>query len=256
MTVLRLDNVSARPWGTPLLRDINLSLAPGEVLGIIGPNGAGKSSLLRLISQDIPLENGTIELTGRALTAWPLRERACRMAVLPQLSLLGFPYTVAEVVQLGRIPHATGNSADKAIVDEVLDAVDMLHLRQRLYTELSGGERQRTQLARVFAQIWQGAERLLLLDEPTSALDLAHQQQVLATISRLAADGCAVVMVIHDFNLLAGNAGQLLALHEGRPYALGTPGSVLSEQLFREVFKASVHISQHPVHGHPLVVSA
>ena len=256
MNMLTLEHLSASPWGTPLLQDINLSLAAGEILGVIGPNGAGKSSLLRLISQDIPAASGSIRLAGKPLAQWPLRERACRMAVLPQLSLLGFPYTVEEVVHLGRIPHDTGMAIDAAIVEEVLAAVDMIQLRHRLYTELSGGERQRTQLARVFAQIWRGTERLLLLDEPTSALDLAHQQQVLQTISRLAADGCAVVMVVHDFNLLAASAGQLLALHHGRAWALGDPQTVLSEQLFREVFNAAVHISHHPVHGYPLVIGA
>jgi len=256
MSVLTLDKVSARPWGTPLLQDIDLSLAAGDVLGVIGPNGAGKSSLLRLVAGDIPLDSGSIGLLGKPLAQWPLRERACRMAVLPQLSLLSFPYTVEEVVDLGRIPHDTGNAVDASIVEEVLAAVDMGRLRHRLYTELSGGERQRAQLARVFAQVWRGGERLLLLDEPTSALDLAHQQQVLQAISRLAADGCAVVMVIHDFNLLAASAGQLLALHGGRCYAMGAPDVVLSQQLFRDVFSAEVHITRHPVHGRPLVVSA
>jgi iron complex transport system ATP-binding protein len=175
--------------------------------------------------------------------------------VLPQLSQLDFPYTVEEVVGLGRTPHDTGNAGDREIVCEAMAAFDVTALRHRRYTELSGGERQRAQLARVFAQVWRPGERLLLLDEPTSALDLAHQQQVMAVVAELAATGCAVVMVVHDVNLLAAHADRLLTLHHGRAYALGTPREVISETLFREVFAARVHLGRHPVSGDPLVLS-
>ena len=256
MSVLTLERVTTRPWGPPLLEDIDLALAPGEVLGVIGPNGAGKSSLLRLVSGDIAVHAGTIRFLGKPLPLWNLRERACRLAVLPQLSLLDFPSTVEEVVGLGRTPHDTGSAGDREIVREAMAALDVTALRHRRYTELSGGERQRTQLARVFAQVWRPGERLLLLDEPTSALDLAHQQQVMAVVPKLAASGCAVVMVVHDVNLLAAHADRLLALHRGRAYALGPPREVINETLFREVFDARVHLGRHPVTGDPLVLSA
>ncbi len=256
MSLLKLSDIVARPWGPVLLQAIDLSVEAGEVLGVIGPNGAGKSSLLQLICGQLALHSGSIQLSGQALQQWTLMQRARRLAVLPQRSVLEFPFTVEEVVRLGRMPHNSGHAADSRVVDEVLAAVDMRALRHRPYTQLSGGERQRTQLARVFAQIWQGEERLLLLDEPTSALDLAHQQQLVQTVARLAADGCAVVMVVHDVNLLAACADRLLALGEGRPHALGEPAQVLTEQLFQTLFSARVHITRHPVHDYPLVIPA
>jgi iron complex transport system ATP-binding protein len=255
VTVLALDKVTTRPWGPPLLQAIDLALEAGEVLGVMGPNGAGKSSLLKLVSGDMPAHAGTISFLGKPLSRWTLRERARRLAVLPQLSQLDFPYTVEEVVGLGRTPHDTGRAGDREIVCEAMAAFDVTALRHRRYTELSGGERQRAQLARVFAQVWRPGERLLLLDEPTSALDLAHQQQVMAVVAELAATGCAVVMVVHDVNLLAAHADRLLALHRGQAYALGTPREVISETLFREVFAARVHLGRHPVSGDPLVLS-
>ena len=256
MTVLALEKVTTRPWGPPLLEAIDIALEAGEILGVVGPNGAGKSSLLRLVSGDLPAHAGTISFLGKPLAQWALRERACRLAVLPQLSQLDFPYTVEEVVGLGRTPHETGSASDREIVREAMAALDVDALRHRRYTELSGGERQRAQLARVFAQVWRPGERLLLLDEPTSALDLAHQQQVMAVVTALAASGCTVVMVVHDINLLAAHADRLLALHRGRTYALGPPREVINEALFRDVFDARVHLGRHPVSGEPLVLSA
>ena len=183
MAGLDLHRVSAAPWGAPLLQDISLQLAEGRVLAVIGPNGAGKSSLLHTIAGGLAVASGELHLDGRPLAGWPERERARALALQAQHSALNFPFTVEEVVLLGRIPHDSG-SAER--------------LRHRPFTQLSGGEKQRVQLARAVAQVWRREDapcRLLLLDEPSSALDLAHQRMVLALVSRLAADGVAVVLV-------------------------------------------------------------
>jgi iron complex transport system ATP-binding protein len=172
------------------------------------------------------------------------------------LSLLNFPYTVEEVVALGRMPHDTGLSIDKAIFAEVMAATDITGLRGRLYTRLSGGEKQRVQLARVFAQIWDsGAGGLLLLDEPTTALDLSHQQLVVAAVRQLAQTGCAVALAIHDLNLVAGLADSIAVLDRGRIAACGAPGEIFTQDLFREVFAIDVLISRHPDRDQPLVIS-
>jgi len=256
VSTLQLTGVYAAPWGEALLKDITLTLEPGAVLGLAGPNGAGKSSLLQLISGDIQISAGQVTFGGRSLAQWSPLERAQNMAVLPQMSLLNFPYIVDEVVMLGRIPHSSGHQVDRDVVDEALQLTDTLHLRHRLYTQLSVGEKQRTQLARVFAQVC-GKESLvgslLLLDEPTSALDLAHQQQVLLAVRQLTRRGCSVVLVIHDLNLAATIADQILVLDKGRQAALGSPDQVFTQALFKEVFDVDVIISGHPQGGFPLI---
>ena len=256
MSVLQLERASASPWGSPLLENISVSLEPGEVLGLAGPNGAGKSSLLRLVAGDIPLSDGRLLLNGKPRGDWPARPLARKLAYLPQLSLLNFPYTVEEVVALGRMPHDTGLDIDNDIFAQVMAATDISGLRGRLYTRLSGGEKQRVQLARVFAQIWDaGVGGLLLLDEPTTALDLSHQQLVGAAVRHLAQTGCAVALAIHDLNLAAGVADTIAVLHRGRIAACGSPRKVFTETLFREVFAIDVVISQHPERDQPLVIS-
>jgi len=257
MSVLQLCQISAAPWGPTLLDDINISLEPGNILGLAGPNGAGKSSLLKLIAGDIQSSGGELTLGGQPLGHWTPQQRARRLAFLPQMSLLSFPYTVEEVVLLGRTPHASGAATDREILEQVLQLTDTLDLRHRLYTQLSGGERQRTQLARVFAQVW-GEDsldgKLLLLDEPTSALDLAHQQQMLSAVQLLARRGCAVVLAIHDLNLAASIADTVLVLDHGRQVALGSPQQVFTQSLFREVFQVDVIVSSHPQQGFPLII--
>jgi len=256
MNLLSVNKVDAAPWGEFVLRGIDLELLAGEVLGVIGPNGAGKSSLLKLLSGDISLTAGSIELMGQSLADWALLPRARTLAVLPQLSLLNFPYTVEEVILLGRTPHGTGYKRDQQIMQEVMLATDTQGLRGRIYTQLSGGEKQRVQLARVFAQVWRDEDRprLLLLDEPTTALDLAHQQLIMASIRNLANTGCGVVMVAHDFNLVASVAQQIIAVAEGRVVASGTPESVLTEEFFARIFGVQVTLSTHPQSQRPLVI--
>lgn len=258
MNSLLLENVSAQPWGNTLLQDISLQLPAGEILGIIGPNGAGKSSLLQVITGDIPISAGHISILGKAATEWKLSPRAQTMAVLPQLSLLNFPYTVEEVIMLGRTPHSSGYTRDRDIVRQVMTATDTSRIKQRIYTQLSGGEKQRVQLARVMAQVWaeeSSGDRLLLLDEPTTALDLAHQQLIMRTLGELADTGCGIVIVAHDFNLVAAIADQVCALDEGSQHSYGSPEAVLCPSVFREVFQVEVSVGAHPNTGKPSVFS-
>ena len=138
-----------------------------------------------------------------------------------------------------------------------LEAMDMTQLRDRLYTHLSGGEKQRTQLARVMAQIWRGEDagaRLLLLDEPTASLDLGHQQQLMQRVRDFAAQGVAVLMVLHDLNLALSFADRLLALQGGQLIADGPAVGVLSSDLLGSLFGASVELFHHPQTGRPVVL--
>jgi len=256
VSTLQLDSICASPWGEALLKDITLNLKAGEILALAGPNGAGKSSLLQLIAGDVQPSAGQLTFNDRILSDWAPQDRAQHLSYLPQMCLLNFPYTVEEVVMLGRTPHSSGMQRDRDVVEQALQLTDTSPLRQRLYTQLSGGEKQRTQLARIIAQICDRDSltgRLLLLDEPTSALDLAHQQQVLLAVRQLALQGCAVVLVIHDLNLAASIADQILVLDKGRQVALGTPDQVFTTTLFEDVFAVEVSISRHPQGDYPMI---
>lgn len=253
MNVLAINQLLAAPWGWPLLEGINLQLGEGEIVGIIGPNGAGKSSLLAAISGEFNIAQGEINLFDRALTGWCNTERAQIMAMLPQRSQLNFPYTVAEVILLGRIPHNTGVKQDQKILLEVMAATDTFELYDRIYLQLSGGEKQRVQLARVFAQIWPtaGQPRLLLLDEPSSALDLAHQQLILRSLRALAQTGCSILLVSHDFNLISALSDRVCALAKGKIHSSGRPHQVMTKEVFKAVFNVDVAIGTHPISGRP-----
>lgn len=257
MSLLELHNLNVTLGGNLCLNGVNLRLNVDEVAAIIGPNGAGKTTLLRAVAGELQPDSGRVTVCGHAHTHWSLQERARHLAVLPQASALNFPFRVEEVVALGRIPHSTGRRIDDAIVTEALAALDILHLRQRLYPQLSGGEKQRTQLARVMAQIWRAEDadgRLLLLDEPTASLDLGHQQQLMEKVRAFAAQGAAVLMVLHDLNLALGSADRLLALHQGRLVADGPPGEVLNADLLQRLFGARAELFHHPISGRPLVL--
>lgn len=252
--------VSALSAKQSLFRDVNFELAVGEVLAIIGPNGAGKTSLLKSLVDEWPCEQGEISYSGKTLQGWPVAERAKQLAILPQQSLLNFPYTVEEVVLLGRTPHATGQKIDKAIVDAAIAEVDLGHLRKKLYTQLSGGEKQRTQLARAMTQIstidgsHEGTPRYLFLDEPTSSLDLGHQKQLMQWVQRFAQQGVSIVMVVHDVSLAARYADRLLAMREGRVVAFGSAHNVVTETVMKELYQVDVKVITHPETGLPVVL--
>ncbi|MCJ0975173.1 heme ABC transporter ATP-binding protein [Pseudomonas sp. PS1] len=253
--MLRAESLEVRRGARCVLQGIDLHLRAGEVFGVLGPNGAGKSSLLGALSGELTASSGRVLVADRPLHEWPSRERAQRLAVLPQQSGLSFGFRVEEVVAMGRLPHSEGRSADRLIVEQALAAADASHLEGRSYLSLSGGERQRVHLARVLAQLWPGAEgRVLLLDEPTSALDPLHQHSTLQAVRGFAERGAAVLVILHDLNLAARYCDRLLLLHEGRAHLQGSVDAVLRAEPLREVFGLDVLVQRHPERGHPLVV--
>lgn len=241
---------------TEVLRDISFQLHPGQVLGVLGPNGAGKSSLLGALCGELTPSQGQVSLAGRALSQWSGQARARRLAVLPQVSSLGFSFSVEEVVGMGRLPHATGQQRDREVIEAALNAADACHLIGRSYLALSGGERQRVHLARVLAQLWPGEEgTTLLLDEPTSMLDPLHQHTTLQAVRAIAERGAAVLVVLHDLNLASRYCDRILLLEQGRNYALDTPEQVLTPAALKVVFGIEVLVQPHPERGHPLIIT-
>ncbi len=229
------------PARRQVLRGLDLVVGDGELLALLGPNGSGKTTLLRAIAGTVPRDAGEILLFGRALASWSRVALARRVAVLPQSLVLPDGFRVAELVEMGRAPHASrwfGSSVEDAhAVERALADADALDLAERQADELSGGERQRVLVAMALAQ----EPELLLLDEPTLHLDIAHQASLLATVARLRARrGMTVVAVLHDLNLAVAHAPRVALLGDGRIVADGAPDEILRPDLVRAVFGVSV----------------
>ncbi|MCS4286271.1 iron complex transport system ATP-binding protein [Pseudomonas sp. BIGb0278] len=253
--MLEAKGLHLQRGSTEVLHDISLSLMPGQILGVLGPNGAGKSSLLGALCGELIPSQGQVRLGGRGLAEWAGQARARQLAVLPQVSSLGFAFRVEEVVGLGRLPHASGQQRDREIIEAALHAADAQHLLERSYLALSGGERQRVHLARVLAQLWPGeAGATLLLDEPTSMLDPLHQHTTLQAVRSFADRGAAVLVILHDLNLAARYCDQLMLLEHGRCHALASPREVLAPEALKAVFGIDVLVQDHPERGHPLII--
>ena len=254
---LQLSNICVQISDKKLLDAVNLTIRPGEVISVLGPNGAGKSTLMKTITGDRRFSDGEIWLNGR--NNWSPAEKALMVGVLPQSSSLSFPFTVEEVVLLGRTPCSSDRAQNIATARQALDKVDCLPLRDQLYTTLSGGEKQRVHMARVLCQIWDECPlgpRYLLLDEPTSALDPAHQQQTLKVARDQADAGMGVLIILHDLNLAARYSDRIVILKQGAVAAEGTPYQVLTPQIVHSVFDIDVKVSEHPSQGCPLVINA
>lgn len=256
--VLDIKQLSVSLNSKSLLSDISFCVNPGEVASIIGPNGAGKTSLLRAISGDINFQEGSIYFNNKSLEAWDCTEKAKHLAVLTQSNALSFAFTVSEVVALGRTPHSSGFNTDNKYCVEVMHALDIFHLSERLYPTLSGGEQQRVQLARVLVQIWceeTNLKRLLLLDEPVTSLDIGHQRQLMQIVQEFAKTGVTVIMVVHDVTLAAAYSDKLIALKNGCILAQGSPVQLITESQISQLFDTQVKIIAHPETGKPVVLN-
>lgn len=245
-------SVSVDRGGLRVLRSVSLAVAAGEVVAVVGPNGAGKSTMIGLLAGDLAPAEGSVSLCGRPLSRWRTADLALRRAVLPQQTTVAFPFTVAQVVAMGRAPWAATALAadDEAAVAEAMVATDVTRFATRTFATLSGGERARVALARVLAQRTQ----LLLLDEPTAALDLRHQDLVLRVAGARARAGGAVLAVLHDLNLAATHADRVAVIADGRLVACGKPAEVISAGLLSEVYEREIEVMAHPRTGAPVVL--
>jgi iron complex transport system ATP-binding protein len=259
--MLRARSATYRVGEKALVSNVDLTLRPGVFAAIIGPNGAGKSTLLKLLSGELKPTLGAVELDGRSLASYQPAMLARRRAVVPQATVLSFPFTAGEVVLLGAtVPGFAETPAhiERAAM-ECLRTVGLLDLADRLYTHLSGGERQRVHIARALLQLAiadkdRQEASILLLDEPTASLDLAHQGVVLAEARRQAQGGRAVLAVLHDLNLAAAFADELILMSRGKIAARGTAREVLSDELLSLAYGCEVRTNKTPAQGVPFVL--
>jgi iron complex transport system ATP-binding protein len=228
---------------------LTFAVEPGEVFGILGPNGSGKSTLVRLLAGLLQPQQGRVELGGEPVDALSRREIARRLALVPQEPRFEADFTALEAVLLGRHPHLAGvafeSERDVAIARAALARVDAGALAERPVEELSAGERQRVVMARALAQ----ETPALVLDEPSSFLDLRHQVGLFDLVRELAAEGRAVVAVLHDLSLAAEYCDRVLLLEHGRAAALGTTAEALTYANLTRVFETEVYVDVHDLTG-------
>ena len=229
--------------GTPVLRDINLELRHGQCYGILGPNGSGKTTLLDLLAGLQTPQSGTITFKGQRLQAWPKRQLARELALVPQDFMVRFGFSVREVVEMGLHPRlhrfATLSEHDQETISEALAATGIAALADRPVTRLSGGEKQRVAVARALAQ----RPEVLLLDEATSNLDIHHSLEILHLIrSRFERQGMQVVAVMHDLNLAALFCDSLVLLKSGRIVCQGPTEEVLTPENIEVVFGVEAEV--------------
>jgi len=242
------EGISVMIGNANLLKQVDIAFHPGKINLIIGPNGAGKSTLVRVLSGQIAPQQGRVLIDNRPIQSLSLREIARRRAVLSQHVEIPFPLLAREVVMMGRHPHFSGlpGPHDEQAVDKAMAMFEVTHFADRQYQTLSGGEKQRVNFARVLAQIWypvNGASRVLLLDEPLTFLDVHFQFQFMHQLSSmLAQKDLVVVGVVHDLNLAARFADQLVLLNQGSVLAQGSRESVLTKAHIKTAFQLEPHI--------------
>jgi iron complex transport system ATP-binding protein len=239
--IIEARDLSFAYGATTVVRDVSLALPRGAVGALIGANGAGKSSLIRLLAGLLTPVRGKVFIDGVPLASITLRERAKRLAYVPQSTPSVFPLTALEIVLTGRSPYSGRFSFeskdDERIALAALETLNAAHLAHRPITELSGGERQLVTVARALAQ----QPQLMLLDEPASALDLKHRTQLARALRRLSNEhGIAALMITHDLMFLDAVADWVFAMKDGRVIAAGTPECVLVENVLSELYDAPV----------------
>jgi iron complex transport system ATP-binding protein len=235
-----LTQVSVKRGDRQIVNDVSLAVHPGEVLALVGPNGAGKSSILSTLSGDLTPQQGQAMLLDRPTSSYRPLQQARLRSMLLQANQVSFPFTVRQVVEMGRTPWAgqPEEERDDEAISWAIDSVEIGHLTTRRFNELSGGEKARVALARVLAQ----ETPIVLLDEPTAALDLHHQERVMALIRRLGVEGKAVVVVVHDLSLAAAYADRVALIVDGRLVAFGTPADVITPERISEAYRVAVDV--------------
>ncbi|MEU1299631.1 ABC transporter ATP-binding protein [Streptomyces shenzhenensis] len=238
-----------------VIEGLDLTLAAGRITVIVGANACGKSTLLRSMSRLLAPRSGRVVLDGKEVHRTPAKELARTLGLLPQSPVTPEGITVLDLVGRGRHPHQRAFSRwttqDDTAVAAALEATQTSELMDRAVDELSGGQRQRVWIAMALAQ----QTDLLLLDEPTTFLDISHQVEVLDLLTDLnRTRGTTIIMVLHDLNLAARYADQLIALASGRLHAAGTPEEVMTEDTVRALYGMESRVIEDPLSGKPLVL--
>jgi len=253
--LLCMHQVSSGYQKDVVVKDMTLDIEKGELIGIIGPNGSGKTTLLRLMTRILKPWSGSISISGADIWHSSQRDIARKIAVVSQ-NVAPVSMTVAQYVELGRIPHYSAfqiadSGEGRKTALKYMEMTDTLALRHSMIDEISGGERQLAQIARALTQ----QPEILFLDEPTSHLDIRHQVRILDLIKRLNTDlQISVIMVIHDLNLASEYCSRLVLLEDGHIRKDGTPDEVLTYEMIEDVYHTTVIVEKNPLSQKPFIL--
>jgi len=245
--VLQICSLYANYGDVIALKDINLDVQRGEIVGLIGPNGAGKTTLIKVLSGVMNVSAGEVLINQKGISTYSPSQRARAIAVVPQARQLGGAFSVEQAVLLGRTAYLgfLGKPAKEDLLKTAwaMEKTGVDTLADRKLAEISGGEQQRVLLARALAQ----DTPALLLDEPTNHLDLRYQVNLLKLIKKLVKEeGLSVLMAMHDLNQVSGIADRVMLLANGQMMALGSPKEVLTPENIRNAYQTEIETFTHP----------
>lgn len=225
-----------------VLKGISFCMEKGEFVCVLGANGCGKTTLLKSILAFLTPQHGQVLLYGKDIHQMDERERARKIAYIPQYHTPPFPFTVRDVVLMGRTPHLSRicrpTEKDCRIADESMERLGIAHYANKSYTALSGGQRQMVVIARALAQ----QPDLLIMDEPTASLDFGNQYLVLAQVKKLAREGMGVLMVTHNPDHAFYCADRIIAMEDGKILSMGDAGKVINEAVMKAVYHMPVKV--------------
>jgi iron complex transport system ATP-binding protein len=249
---LEVKDLSFRYAGRELLLGgVSFTVCGGETLCLLGPNGSGKTTLLRCLLNITRMESGSIQIDGRETDGMPRRALAQHIAWVPQSATVMFPFTVFEIVLMGRTSHASAFSSpsrgDRRRAMDALNQLGIGRLRDRPLNQISGGERQLTLIARALCQ----DARILIMDEPAASLDYGNQIRVLQIVNSLRQSGYAIVMSAHNPDHAFLSATHAAVLSGGRIVAIGDPHSVVTSERLSELYSARIRVVTAPLPGDP-----
>jgi len=224
--------------------DVSLALEAGEVLCLLGPNGSGKTTLFKTLLGLLPPQGGQVLIDGMDLQHRKRSEIAQRVSYVPQAHAVFFPFTVREVVLMGRTAHlaifSSPSRHDREIAQTAMERMRLEHLADSIYTRISGGERQLALIARALAQ----DARIIVMDEPTANLDFGNQVRVMEHVQALARTGMGVLLSTHNPDQAFVCADRVAMLHEGRLARVGPPGEAITSSSLRELYGVDVVVTQ------------
>lgn len=237
-----------------VFKDLSFVVPKGCFFIIIGPNGSGKTTLMKVLSGVEKPDRGRLKLLGKAIDRYPRRSLAQTVAMAPQMTAVDFPFTVQEIVLMGRSPYkgllGFDDETDLQIAQQAMIFTGVEHLARRKLGQLSGGEQQRVLIARAICQ----EPEIILLDEPTASLDLAHQIRVMDLMEQLQKEkGVTVIMVSHDINLACMYAQSLLLIKNGQIVSTGSPDQVLNYETLEQAYGCPLLVDQSPLGNYPRI---